>query len=1115
MILGALAMRLNPMVCATNLKICCAACLALMVAGTAVAQPQPADSAKKAPSWKVLTGDDAKQVAELEKQANELEAADKHVEAEPLYRKVLAIRRKVLGEDHPDTGTSYHNLAANLHDQGKLAEAVPLYRTALAIRRKTIGEEHADTALTCNHLALALDEQGKSVQAEPLYRQALAIRRKVLGEDHAATAFSYHNLAVNLDDQRKYAEAEPLYRKALAIRRKVLGEEHLDTAHTANHLALNLDEQGKFAEAEPLYRSALAIRRKLVGEEDPATAVSYNNLASNLGEQSKYAEAEPLFRKALVIRRKLLGEEDEDTAISYNNLAANLNDQGRYAEAEPLYRQALAIRRKLLGEDHVDTAQGFNNVAHNLRFQGRYAEAEPLYRKALAIRRKALGDDDPETANSFNSLALNLDAQGQHAQAEVLYRKVLAIRRKQLGAEHPRTADSYNNVAFCLDSQEQYARAEPLYRQALAIYRKALGEDHADTALGYNNLAANLDHQGKYAEALPFYRRALAIRRKTLGEYHPDTAQSYADLASCLNAQGQYAEAEKLWRAAAKSFEVARLGVSFAGLERASFAAEQSPLPQLAACLARAGKASDGWSFWEANLARGLLDDLSAGVARSRSETERSRHQELVGQLQRIDKQIAALVRPKEQTDAHRQQVEKLQQQRDAAVIALTQFEAALAQRHGPAAGQVYNLARIQAQLPADAALLSWIDFQGRPKAVDPHGEHWACVVRQRGEPVWVKLPGSGLQGAWTADDNQLSDKVRELLARPPADVTVTWQDQTSRLYRQRLAPLAKSLGATTDLPSVRHLIILPSEWMAGVPVEAVVAARTDQQPAYTISYAPSGTMFAWLQEQHKEAQGRERKSDRPRLLALGDPAFGPSFPRLAGSRREVEAIARLFEDPKQLLGKRASEQQLEQLAASGRLQDYRYLHLATHGVLDPKNAMHSALILSLEALPDPLAQVLAGERAYDGRLTAAQILRTWKLDADLVTLSACQSGLGKHEGGEGYLGFAQALFVAGSRSLVLSQWSVDDNATALLMSRFYQNLLGKRKGLAKPMPKAEALQEAKVWLRGLTEDEVDQHLTELPRGREVKRPRTVPARVHPYAHPYYWAAFILIGDPR
>src|SRR5262249_23529335 len=136
-------------------------------------------------------------------------------------------------------------------------------------------------------------------------------------------------------------------------------------------------------------------------------------------------------------------------------------------------------------------------------------------------------------------------------------------------------------------------------------------------------------------------------------------------------------------------------------------------------------------------------------------------------------------------------------------------------------------------------------------------------------------------------------------------------------------------------------------------------------------------------------------------------------------------------------------------------------------GQVNPQIALESALILAQDQLPDPVDQMLAGKYPYDGRLTAAE-MRRWKLDAELVTLSACETGLGERLGGEGYLGFAQALFTAGARSIVLSLWEVDDPSTALLMSRFYANLLGKRASLTKPLPKAEALREAKAWLRQL-----------------------------------------------
>jgi CHAT domain-containing protein len=127
---------------------------------------------------------------------------------------------------------------------------------------------------------------------------------------------------------------------------------------------------------------------------------------------------------------------------------------------------------------------------------------------------------------------------------------------------------------------------------------------------------------------------------------------------------------------------------------------------------------------------------------------------------------------------------------------------------------------------------------------------------------------------------------------------------------------------------------------------------------------------------------------------------------------------------------------------------------------------MNSRLLLSQDKLPDPTAVLALDGPAYDGILSAGEVMGTWKLDAELVTLSACRSGLGRYSGGEAFVGFAQAFFLAGARSLLVSLWEVDDRATSLLMTRFYQNWLGKRPDLVRPLSKVEALHEAKAWLR-------------------------------------------------
>ena len=199
-----------------------------------------------------------------------------------------------------------------------------------------------------------------------------------------------------------------------------------------------------------------------------------------------------------------------------------------------------------------------------------------------------------------------------------------------------------------------------------------------------------------------------------------------------------------------------------------------------------------------------------------------------------------------------------------------------------------------------------------------------------------------------------------------------------------------------------------------------------------------------------------------------GDENFLP----LPGTRYEVEALTQLFKSDNRptnaLLGADASEPQLDRLVASGELGRYGFIHLATHGVIDEQIPARSAVILTQSGLPDPLEQVLHQKPVFDGRLSVREIQRGWELKADLVTLSACETALGRDAGGEGFVGFTQALLMSGTRSVCLSLWKVDDTATAVLMQRFYANLLGRRPGLKDPMPKAEALREAKAWLRGL-----------------------------------------------
>jgi len=1141
--------------------------------------------------------------------ARRLEQQAQYGKALPLWQERLKWSFEVLGEEHPHTGASCTNVAVNLQAQGKVAEAGPLFQKALDICRKVLGEDHPNTATCYHNIAFNLNVQGKYAEAEPFYRKALDIRCKVLGEEHPDTATSYIGVAANLDAQRKHSEAGPLYRKALDIHRKLLGENHPLTARTYLHLATNLNAQGKYPEAGTLYATALDIHRKLLGENHPITAKCYRSVAINLTAQGKYGEAGPLFQKALDTCRKVLGDDHPDTAASCNGVAFNLNAQGKYGEAGPLFLKALDIRRKLLGEDHPDTATSCYTLADNLKAQGKYAEAGTLYQKALDIHRKVLGEDHPETSRSCSNIARNLEAQGKHAEAGPLFQKALDIRRKLLGEDHPDTVTGCDDLASNLNRQGKYAEAELLSRKALDISRKVLGEDHPNMAASYFNVADNLNAQGKYAEGGPLVQKALDIRRKVLGEDHPATVVSYLTVAASLLAQEKYPEALASLETAARSYEAARLSVTTAGLERAAFGVTHSPYPLLAAARSQAGRPADAWAALEADLARGLLDEVGQRRALGLTPAEQRQRDDLRAGRAEWEARVLALVSRPQRTGDEAAELERLLAQRQQREEALAKLAVAASRR------ELAALNQLQAALPPDAAFVAWVDVAALSWGVQ---EHWGFVVRPQGDPHWERLPGSGPGRQWTPEDSALPGQLRAALTQSTAATDVA--ALAKKWHAQRLAPLAQHLDG------VKRLFVPPVNQMAGIPLEAL----TDQ---YTVGYIPSCTYLARL-------KGRERPGGRG-LLAVGDPVFPPlrenpqptalpsggllitqvlpgsaaanarlqagdvlvayagqdltsfellgkliaanaaekavavkvwregqerlaerelapgrlgvalakeparkaitarrqadqllakisrgeRYGELPGTQVEIARLAELFDarDVTTLTRAAASEQRLDELRRADALKQFRYLHLATHGQANNVQAFESALLLTP---PPRLPEVRVGEPYLEGRLTAGEVLEYWRLDCELVTLSACESGLGRHGGGDGLLGFAQAFLMAGSRSVCLTLWQVDDTATALLMDRFYRNLLGKRAPGGKPLAKAAALREAKDWLRTVTASEALERLGALTQGvvrgerpareemQAVPKPKDAAKDYRPYAHPRYWAAFILIGDP-
>ena len=829
----------------------CASLALTVSAASAMAQapgPRPAaDAAMGAavpPSrLRVLSGDEAERVRAMAKTIEGLESQGRYDEAVAPAREVLAIRRRVQGEGHWET------IGARFVEQKE---------TRMADRP---AEERAALGATLAQYeeASRLYMQGRYADSEKMLRAILDVSRRALGEDHPDTATCHESLAACLIGRGRSAEAEPILRRALAIRLRTMGDAHPETANTCNALAVALDRRARFDESEPLHRQALSIRRDALGEDHPDTANSYHNLGASLESRGRYAEAEVSLRKALQIRLRVRGEAHAETGLTCLTLAHTIKGLGKPGEAELLYRKALAIDLAALGEDHPETALCFGSLAYDLDAQGRYVEAELLHRKSLEITRRVLGEDHPYTAESWTDLAANLNGQGKSAEAEPMLRNALKICRGRMGETHPLTVRCHGRLGLILHEQEKYVEAEDCLRKALEISRGA-PEDRPESITTRYHLATTLVARGKLAESETLLREAMAMGRRTRDEGHPHMAAISGLLVLTLIARGKYEEAETTAIAAIRGYESARLRVGLRGLDRTEFGTSTSPPLLLAALLARRGEGRDAWRHWESSLARGLFDDLIARRARPLTADQRRRQDDLVGQLSRLENQIGLLAASRGLTDEQRGRLDGLKARRLELQGQQAQLEGELVREHQVAAGAVFSLDQVQARLPADAALVGWLDLPATPGAADPRGDHWACVVRSRGAPRWVRIPGTGAGQAWTEDDARRPGRVRQLLR---GDDRPAWRAATAGLAAQRLDPLVPELAARDGLPAVGHLIVLPSPSLGGIPVEAMIAAREAPWRPDRVSYAPSGTIFAWLESQTRGEAGDPSRSRR------------------------------------------------------------------------------------------------------------------------------------------------------------------------------------------------------------------------------------------------------------
>jgi CHAT domain-containing protein/Tfp pilus assembly protein PilF len=971
------------------------------------------------------------------------------------------------GDDiHEMTPPELRRAAHQAHDTGDLRGALALNQRALAIDER-LAPGSAETAEDLSNIGSLHQELGNLTGALGFYQRALAICER-LAPQSAETAIQLNNIGTVHRDRGELASALSVYERALAIRARV-APESAGTAVLLNNLGTAHRALGHLAAALSFYERALAVHEQ-VAPESTATAakladraVMLNNIGFVHQARGDLAAALSYYERALALRERA-APESTATAAMLNNIGFVHQARGDLAAALSCYDRALAIRERLAPES-AGVANILTNMGQVYHRRGDLAAALSYHERAYVIDEQ-VAPGSAGTATDLNNIAFMHRARGDLATALSYLERALAIHLR-IAPESAESAAVMRNMAIMYRARGDLATALSYLERALAIHEHA-APDSADVGTDLNNIGAVHRARGDLATALSDLERALAIHQRVAPE-SAETARVLRNIAAVYRARGDPTQALRQLDHALDIIESLRIRAGAGQAQEQVFAEYAATYGEAMACVQdRGGSDACGSAFHyaERSRARVLVELLEQrrlawrpGTAEERELFAREEHARR--QLADMENRLAALAQAPEHDGPAlaRAQMERQRQRRQLEEI---QLELDIARGSATRARpEPVTLDRVREQLAEDMLLLEYAFAQDRVLV-------WAV---RRTAAAMASLPDSPDELDRLVEDSIAPYRKGE---RKTSDAAAKAR---ARLSRVLFAPVGEEFWA-----GARRVLVIPDGRLHYLPFE-LLAAPYGEGPlraACTVAYAPSATVFVTLRQRPVQSPpasfiafapsfGESGGQDGAARAAGAPPRwrqlFGSLSP-LTGAREEVRRIGLLFDPvPGDEPAQPATEWRIKK-HAPGR----RYVHIATHGVVQDGDPLFaSGLLLDPPAPGEPIES-----EHLDDFLQTYEMFDL-ELDAEVVVLSACDTGLGLQRAGEGLVGISRALFFAGARCLVLSLWPVADLPTRQLMEAFYESLRANTAA-------ATALSQAKELLR-----------RELP-------------------EPYFWAGFICTG---
>lgn len=883
-----------------------------------------------------------------------------------------------------------------------------------------------------------------SEQAFRLYDSALEVALQL--KDQKRLAKTYYNIARSHSGLGNYDKATDAYLESRKAFEAAASER--DVIYILSDLGIISLLQERYDDARRYSEASISLAERLKNSTAPSGAwpdvFGIAGSLRTLGELSlrdgNINQAISEYQRALNLLNELNRDRSYDFYISetYAGLGRVYTSAGDHVKALAAVNSA---RQTATGEQ---IPKVLNSLGYLYMEQEDYAQADAQFRQTLKI----YGDAKNQRGESrvLINLGVVQQRQGNHEEALTLFRQSLdaAIAIKAVEVE----IAALEGLGVVLTAQSRFGDALKSLNKGLVIARESQDKTRQTELLW--RTAQTYEQMHDYARAEQFVEEAVALARAM---HLPKlTFLATATLGAVYASNKKTELAIKTLKDSIDQLETLRDRV--AGREEGLelfFENKLGPYHSLVTLLSAQGKNFEALLYAEGAKGRVLLDAVSsdkADLASVLTENERSEERHLLQKISEINQRLKS--QPAEDTRSQNELYSRL----DGARLELASFKDRTYVRHPELrlrSGVAQALTLSSLKTLTATSDLAYLEY----------------VVTDRKLGVFIVKRSRATN---EADIRYLSlavnvDELRQKVNKFHSILAVRHPNHrvlSRELYQLLIEPVAK------ELQNVSTICIVPDSFLWTLPFQALTTNRGNYLvERYAVHYAPS---LSVLHEMNDPT--RQTISNRS-LIAFGNPVIGrdeklnQDLCPLPEAETEVTEVADAVRSKvkKVLVGREADEKSFKALAPA-----YATIHLATHGVLDNRDPLYSHLLLAKTE----------GDVENDGSLEAREIMNL-HLSADLAVLSACETGNGRISPGEGVIGMSWAFFIAGTRSIVVSQWRVNSESTSQLMKNFYQALARQ----PNHVNKSQALREASV--------------------RLLKDPR--------YHHPFYWAGFVLVGS--